>query len=208
MNRIIIPLLILISLLIFGCRNNRTVTIELQIPPGEYDSIGFHLSEDNITAYSLWGFEHFQFDSAGKINFKVEVDGIRWFFITIHGDDSNDWIKSRFFALIQPGDNYLIKYDENNPNLFELSGDNSCFQNQFNDLEINHTHAPNIQESDPQKMVMDLKDSISHYLKPFTEMYNHRQIPVELYNSATSYIEYLLAYNFINTLKSNSSLKF
>lgn len=212
MKLITIPTILIIALSIISCgnRSNDKFIVDIQIPPGEYDSIACYFSQDSIAAYSLWPIETCIFDSTGNIHMEVERDEITWFFITLYPWKSKDNVngsRNRIFMLAQPGESYKILLDSNHPLHFRITGDCEEAQNLYNTFsqtEVNNHPGTNWltnTDSVPEFLLQHLKDSIQIAVAPFKRLYDQGRVDQEFYQTALTQIEYAHARAFIYQLR-------
>lgn len=212
MKLITIPTILIVVLSIISCKNGNTgkFTIDIQVPPGEYDSIACYLSQDKIAAYSLWMSEWENFDSTGRIHLEVDQDEITWVFISffpIRVNDNDYGTRGRVFLLAQPGKSYKIEYDRKHPMLFRISGDEEEAQNSYN--MFSHSKMNNYPgdnwltntDSISTNLLKHLNDSIQQTLLPFEKLYDKGKIEEEFYITALTQIEYAHAKAFIYQLR-------
>ena len=195
MKLITIPVLLIIALSIISCNNgnNGNITIEIQVPPGEYDSIACYLSQDKIAAYSLWMSKWENFDSTGKIHLEMDRDEITWAFIAFYPlrvNDNDYGARGRVFLLAQPSKSYMIEYDRKHPMLFRISGDDEQAQNSYN--LFSHSRMNNYPgdnwltntDSISTDLLKHLNDSILQTALPFAKLFNEEKIDEEYYKTA------------------------
>ncbi len=193
-------LLLLTLSICIRCQANDTTRLKvvIQVPPGDYDSLTYHLSPESFTAYSLLDFKKEYFDSTGNANISIVTNRIGWLFLTLHPNkyDRDLKKKSRIFLLVRPGDSYRIDYDSCYSHLFRICGDYEEAQklfNQFNHSNIATTPRTNWYsncDSLPADLLMDLRDSISYSLKPFHELFKEERIDEEYFNTIHALIQY------------------
>ena len=182
-----------------GCtqNNSKSLNIEIQVPLGEYDSIGYYLSRENLTAYGLWEFKREYFDTTGSLRLDIETNEICWFFITLFPSE-------RVFMLVRPGESYRIEYDSSHPLLFRISGDFEKAQNLYN--AFNHTHQSLLgywrtnTDSVPEVFLDHLEDSITNSMMPFLELFERGDIDSVYYQTVHNQIKYSHADALIDQL--------
>ena len=212
MKLISIPIILIITLSIISCGNKNTgkFIIDIQVPPGEYDSIGCYFSRDSIAAYSLWLFERELFDSTGNIHMEVERDEITWVFISIHPlkvRDNDNGNRGRVFLLAQPGKSYKIEFDPKYPMLFRIKGDNEeaqNFYNKFGHSKMNNHPGSNWltnTDSIAIDLLEHLNDSIQQTLLPFKRLHDLEKIDDEFFQTALIQIQYAHTKAFIHQLR-------
>jgi thiol-disulfide isomerase/thioredoxin len=207
--------LVLISLLmvlpIISCISEKPdgFTVDIEVPPGIYDSLSYHLSKESFTAYSLMKFEKELFDSTGHAHFNVETNRIGLFFMTIFPNGNNYKLKnnSTVYLLVRPGETYSLKFDSTYPRLFRISGDYEEAQNlynQFNNSDIAYFPRMNWytnHDSLPDDLLAHLEDSIHHSLEPFQDLYEKNKIDDTYYRSIQTQIQYSQADALLDNLE-------
>lgn len=182
-----------------GCtqNNSKSLNIEIQVPPGEYDSIGYYLSHENLTAYGLWEFKREYFDTTGSLRLDIETNEICWFFITLFPSES-------VFMLVRPGESYRVEYDSSYPLLFWISGDFEEAQNLYN--EFNNSHGSLMgnwrtnADSVPEVLLSYLEDSITNSMMPFRELFERGDIDSVYYQTVHNQVKYSHADALIDQL--------
>jgi len=207
MKLISILALLIITFSIISCKNDHPgkVNIEIQVPSGEYDSLSYYLSRENLTAYSSWEFKREYFDSTGSMHLRFETEEISWLFITFFPNTykGNAYKRqNRAFLLVQPGKEYSIVFDSTYPILFKISGDFEEAQNLFNRL----SHSQNSSgydwstnsDSTLTAFLLHLDDSITNSIKPFDDLLERKEIDKKYYNAVFNYIKYSHANGLLN----------
>ncbi len=187
------------SLLIFSSCADRpnTCSITIKVPPEAFDSLGYYVSRDQLTAYSSWGFEREYLDSAGMLELTVSTDDISWLFFSFFTNPGYKPVRpdmDRVFLLVQPGKYYSVEYDTTSSVLFRIRGDDQEAQNLFNTLS-QHQHSRGndwLTNSDTRiaQFLIHLEDSIENTVRPFEELYKNGQIDKTYYRAVYNYIEY------------------
>lgn len=204
--------IVLLALSLYvSCKGSDTISlkVEIQVPPGYYDSLTYHLSNESFTAYSLTRFESEYFDSTGHVCFDVETNRIGWFFIALHPNiyDNEVKNKSRVFMLVRPGESYRIEYDSSYPLLFRIRGDFEDAQNLYNKLnhsDINSYPRMNWNTNTDRlstDLLAHLDDSIHNSIIPFADLYIEEKIDTEYFNTIQAQIEYSHADAFLDHLE-------
>lgn len=212
MKQFSIPMLMIITLSIISCKNGNTgkFSIDIQVPPGEYDSIACYLSQDKIAAYPLWMSNWENFDSTGRIHLEVYRDEITWAFIAFYPlrvNDNDYGTRGRVFLLAQPGKSYMIEYDRKHPMLFRISGDDEQAQNSYNlfgHSKMNNYPGDNWltnTDSISTELLKNLNDSIYQTALPFAKLFDEGKIDEEYYETALTQIEYAHVKAFIHQLR-------
>ena len=195
-----IHLLILWLIPILGCYGNDTLKtiIEIQVPPGSYDSLSVHLSNEDFTAYSLVESQRSYFKSNGVA--KLELDGRQnsWLFLTLFPNKYDHELKtrSRIFLLSRPGEKYRIEFDSSYSMLFRITGDYQEAQdlyNRFYHSSINSMPRLNWNtntDSLPEAFLNHLEDSINNAIVPFRELLNVDLIDSAYFKSIQIQVQY------------------
>lgn len=185
-----------------GCTQNNTksLTVEIQVPPGEYDSISYYLSRENVTAYGLWEFKREYFDTTGSLRLDIQISEICWLFVTPFPNSDNESV----FMLVRPGESYRIEYDSSYPMRFRISGDFEQAQNLYN--EFNNTHQSLLgnwrtnTDSVPKVLLSHLEDSIANSMMPFLELFERGDIDSVYFKMVHNQIKYSHADALIDQL--------
>lgn len=183
--------------------NNNQVIVEIKTEPGSYDSVGCYLSRNSIAAYSLWGFSHSNFDTAGYTKLILENDGINWLFLCFHKEDEKtDWdSRSRVFLIVRPGEHYKICHFPDSTVFFKINGNFDEGQTFFNDFEHLQPRPFNLDVKDPGILYSDLIDTIEQTLTPLRKLLDEKRIDRTFYKIAKAKVEYQFVLGFSEGLK-------
>jgi thiol-disulfide isomerase/thioredoxin len=175
-------------------------TIDIKVPPTEYDSLSYYLSRNGLSAYGSWEFKKEYFDSTGNMHLSIETEEINWLFFTFSPNTykGNAYKNlNRAFLLAQPGKHYSLVFDSTYKWLFKISGDYDVAQNLYN--VFNHTHGSLMRtwrtNSDtlPEVLLKHLEDSIKLSIQPFKELFQNGKIDSTFYFTAYNHIKYTQA---------------
>ena len=198
---------LIIAFSIISCKkeNVGNVNIDIQVPSEEYDSLGYYLSQENLTAYGSWEFKSEYFDSTGNMHLRFESDEISWLFFTLFPNTyrGNEYkMLNRVFLLVQPEKHYSIVFDSTYPMLFRINGDDAEAQDLFNRLS-NYQNSSGYDWSSnsdirPNAFLHHLEDSIANSIKPFEDLLKTKEIDKSYYNAVYNHIKYSHASGLLN----------